>query len=418
MGLICIKNILYVFLLIGSLFLSVSCADGSEPIKNSSTLANNTTVETIETDITIAPNSKYYLDDDTNMLIYFAKDTRSTEDEPRFNLVLWENNQEKKRLLTLPSIPDTFIIDNGWVYFTSYFKSIDPSQDPNYEEKLSELTEISPFFGNLSFGNLFRANLETGEIQWLNSSTTYLMDDTYIYFLEAPVDLDQYGDGRPKGCVVSNNSLCRMEKDGSNPILIQTEIPGLEYVSDKYIYTRDFSVNYRVDKYTLEVEETQIPVDYSIVGKVYAKNKMFYTKYEYKDQTESSTVYSYDLTTEITKKIAEYFVPPPDIVPLDDGGLIILQSDSRNRETRQVALIHFFDKDYNLVNTVEAKGRHHITAKDNKVFYILKEMNVEKSIYGYLPGDTYITYTLCSDDQSMQGKNVERIDVIDDSFSY
>ena len=200
-------------------------------------------------DISLMPiDRKYYLDEKTNKLVYFMKN----DDSDLYNLIFVPDDQEKENILSLPTIPMSYIIDDGYIYFYSRNEanSISPNIDSNYKDKQDKLKKLSKYFGDNSHGNLFRANLETKEIQWLGSSSTYLLDDKYIYFMEAPLDLDQYGMTGSKGCVVTDNSLCRMEKDGTDPILISSEVYGLDYVTDKYIYTN----NFRFDKVSLSAE--------------------------------------------------------------------------------------------------------------------------------------------------------------------
>lgn len=362
-----------------------------------------------EADLTILPKSEYYFDEKTNTLVYFAKDKDSKT--LLYNLVLLKNGEEKKNILSLPSIPYSFVIDGDWIYFCSKAGSVNPDIDPNYSKKLRKLKKISKFFGDSSYCNLFRGNLETKEIQWLGSSNTYVLDDKHIYFKEAPIDSDQYGLGNPKGCIISDNSLCRMDKDGSNPVLVSIEKYQILKITNKYIYTG----NYRIDKSTFR-EEIQSEYDYTKNDEVYYLDKMFYTKRA--SNNKKTNVYCYDLNTKTTEKIAQYTVPPKQIIPLDNGGLLILQSDNRNRETDQVSKIYFFNKEYKLEKTMEAKGRYHITVRGNNVYYILEEINDGKSILSYKDGDTYSTHTLCSDDLSLQGENIIKIDIIDDSARY
>lgn len=362
----------------------------------------------------------YYFDDSMNTLVYFAKNI----DSGLYDLIFVPDGQEKEKMLSLPIIPLSFIIDDSYIYFygenlnTNYPDFINPRIDPNYQKKLKKLKKISSFFGDNSHGSLFRANLETKEIQWLGSSITYLLDDENIYFMERPIDLDKYGWGRPKGDIIFHNSLCRMEKDGTDPILIRSEVYELNYITDKYIYAD----NLRLDKSSFAAKKLPVADDIYMNEKVYSQDKLFYSKWESKNDPPYYSVYYYDLLAEKTVKIAEYpnakYTPGLELIPMADGGLIIWQSDSPNRETRQVAKIDFFDKEYKLEKTIDANGRYHIAVKDDKVFYILQEINDGKSIYSYSSENVYATLTLCSDDISLQGENITIIDVIDDSVHY
>ena len=299
-----------------------------------------------------------------------------------------------------------------------YPSSVKPEIDPEYQNKLNAFKNISPFFGDNSHGNLFRASLETNELQWLGSAITYFADDEHIYFLELPIDLDQYGIAQPNGDVVFHNSLCRMEKDGSNPVLIRSEIYQVDYITSEYIYTPGL----RIDTKTFESEEIPYSSDTRMHSKAVLRDKTFYSKWETENDPPFYSVHCYDSVTKKTVKITEYpnakYTPGLELIPLEDGGLIIWQSDNSKREIRQVAKIHFFDKNYNLEKTIDANGRYDITVKGDKVFYVLQEINDGKPIDSYLTETTYATLTLCSDDISMQGENVVRIGVIDDSVYY
>ena len=357
---------------------------------------------------------RYYFDEETNTLIYFAKDN----DSGLYNLFFTYDGQEKEHILSFPSMPRSYVFDDGYIYFYS-MTSFSPTIDPNYEEKQAKLKELSEFFGDSSYDSLFRANLETKEIQWLGSSYDYLLDDEHIYFMELPIDYDQYGLGSPKGCSVFHNSLCRMEKDGTNPILIRPETYGLNYITDKYIYTDEF----RFDKGSLEAEALPDSEDAYKKNKAYTEDKVFYTKLtRNNDRPSFYSVYSDDRVTEKTTKIADYSPISTrvgtELIPLKDGGLIIWQSDSPVRDAYQVGKIHFFDKNHNLTKTMDANGRYNITVADDKVFYLLQEINDDKPLDSYKSGEAYATLTLCSDDLSMRGKNVTRIAVIDGSDLY
>ena len=159
-----------------------------------------------------------------------------------------------------------------------------------------------------------------------------------------------------------------------------------------------------------------------VKNKVSTKNKIFYSEWERVNDPAFYAVYCYDLLTAKTEKIAEYpktiYPPLLELIPLDNGGLIIREEDRQKRETLQVAKIHFYDKDLKLEKTIDANGRYQITVKNDRVFYLLKEINDSKSFYKYGTETTYATLTLCSDDLSMQGESIIRIDVIDEVVYY